>query len=62
MDGQYETEMSAEQVALALTDPELRTLVLKLPQLLGLSYADEIEPKLETMQAELGCCTDINGR
>ena len=40
---------------LSLSDEQLKGVVLKLPQLLGLDYATEVAPKLDALQQRLGC-------
>ena len=39
------------QARLRLSDPQLRRLVTKLPQLLGLDYDAEVAPKLDALAA-----------
>ena len=43
------------EVRLGLSQDQLRVLVTKLPQMLGLDYATEVQPKLDALQQRLGC-------
>ena len=56
---EYEAEVApgldAVQQRLSLSDEQLKGVVLKLPQLLGLDYATEVAPKLDALQQRLGC-------
>ena len=42
------------QERLGLSEAELKKVVLALPPVLGLSYEDNLEPKLDHLQSELG--------
>ena len=43
---------------LGLDDAQTRSLVTKVPQLLGLSYEAEVAPKLDALSDRLGCASD----
>lgn len=46
------------QARLRLSNPQLRRLVTKLPQLLGLDYDAEVAPKLDALAARSGGASD----
>jgi len=42
------------QEKLDLSNEELKSLVLKCPQIIGLSYQEDVEPKIKALQEKLG--------
>ena len=46
------------EARLGLSDEQLRLIVIKLPQMLGLDFEEEIAPKLDALSERLGCASD----